>query len=406
MRAAPERSLSTDVNAATHAGLPALSPEAQLLLLAAGGPRNDARIRALLADGVNWDKLGWLAERERAAPVLWDRLQRMGAGPLPPEAGYLQRLAMVSEFRMLHLEQRLRESLDALARAGIEVMLLKGAALALTMYGSFVRRPMVDLDLLVRPGTAPQARAVLLEHGWVESPLEELEEFFRGHHHLPALDDGRGMGVQLELHTALFFEGHPFRLAPEDLWGRAEPIPVGGRRAYVPGVHDQLLHLCLHFAWSHMLVTGAWRTFRDLETLLGGGRVQWEEFVRLAEESRGGSCCYWTLRLAKRLVGVDVPDWVLEALRPPLTGFVLDRVERHFTYHLLPTESLCPSVAMKYAMWQVGVRPRWSGHGAVRPWDRTSDLLRPRAGPLAGLRHARDHLRNVRGWTRYVRAVL
>lgn len=388
--------------------LPSLSPEAQLLLLSAGGPGNDARIRALLRQPLDWEKLGWLAERERATPVLWDRLQSIGAGPLPPAAEHLQRLAMVSEFRMLHLEQRLHESLDALARAGIDVMLLKGAGLAVTLYGSFVRRPMVDLDVLVPAGSAQRARSVLLRSGWVTSELEELQEFFEGHHHLPALNDGRGTGVQLEVHTALFFDGHPFNLSAEDLWRDAVQISVAGagRRAYVPAAHHQLLHLALHFAWSHMLATGAWRAFRDLEALLAVGGVDWDRFTALALEARGGSCCYWTFRLANRLAGVAIPGEVLDALRPPLPDLVLERVERHFAYHLLPTEALCPSVALGYTMWRLGVRPGWSGHGAVRPWDRADDLLLSERDRRSRSRRFADQLRNVRGWARYVRSVM
>jgi hypothetical protein len=394
---------------------PTLSPEAQLLLLTAGGPRNDERIRELLAreGGLDWDKLSWLAQRERAAPVLWDRLQAIGAGPLPPQAGQLQRLAMVSEFRMLHLEQRLRESLDALAQARIDAMLLKGAALAVTMYGSFLRRPMLDLDILVRPGEAERARAVLLGAGWVTSSMEAREEFYEGHHHLPALKDAGGTGVQLEVHKGLFFTGHPFRLSPDDLWQRASRVVIGrpgagrgarGLAAYVPSTHDQLLHVCLHFGWSHMMSTGAWRAFRDLETLLASGKVQWSEFIRLAQESRGATCCYWTFRLANRLAGVSLPPEVLDALRPPMPDVVLARVERHFTYHLLPTEAICPSVAMAYTMWRLGVRPGWSGHGAVRPWDRADDLLVD--DPRSRSQRFADQLRNFRGWARYARAVL
>jgi hypothetical protein len=247
---------------------------------------------------------------------------------------------------------------------------------------------------------------VLLEAGWVSSGMEEMESFYRGHHHLAALTDGGGLEVQLEIHTALFFEGNPFRFPVSEIWARAVPIQVRGSRTFVPGVQDQLLHLCLHFAWSHMMTTGAWRAFRDLRTLIDGGDVRWDEFVALALGSRGGSCCYWTLRLAKNLVGVEVPDDVLRSLRPPLSAIALDRVERHFTYHLLPTEALCPSIFMARTMWRWGVGPRRSGHGGVRPWDRNKELLVGGRRPDSGVRRAMNQIRNVRGWTRYVRSVL
>jgi hypothetical protein len=258
----------------------------------------------------------------------------------------------------------------------------------------------------MREGEAWRARDVLVEAGWVPSEDAKLGEFYRGHHHLPALNDARGTGVQLELHTALFFEGHPFQLGPADVWRRAVPITVRGRPAFVPSLHDQLLHLCLHFAWSHMLSTGAWRAFRDVEAILATGGIRWKEFIRLAVESRGASCCYWTFHLARTLAGVEIPSWVLEALRPPLPELLQERVDRHFTYHLLPTEALCPSVAMTYTMWRMGVRPRWSGHGGVRPWGRTDELLLSVRQREPGARRLAGQLRNLRGWSRYVRDVL
>jgi len=399
MRAAPARSRSIDRRVMS---LDSLSPEAQLLLLTAGGEHNDVAIRSLLARPLDWAKLGWLAETERATPVLWRRLTALG--PLPDEAQPLHRMAMVAEFRMSHLESRLLAALDTLAAAGTDVVLLKGAALALTVYGSFVARPMSDVDLLVSREQSERARDALLAGGWSAGADELAPEFYAGHHHLPPLVDAQGTGTSIELHTSLFFEGHPFRFSSEDVRRRAERVTVRGREVRVPSVHDQLLHLCLHFAWSHMMATGAWRAFRDLDALLRTKRVSWQEFTALARESRGGSACYWTFRLARRLAGVSVPEWVELALAPPEPEFALRRLEQHFTYDLLPTENISPSLWVTYSMWQLGLRPRWSGHGRVRPWDRADELLAvERPGRVTRLF---KHIRNARSWMRYGRLVL
>lgn len=397
MRGAPARSRSIDARAMS---LASLSPEAQLLLLTAGGEKNDAAIRALLARPLEWAKLGWLAEQERATPVLWRRLSAIA--PLPEEAQGLHRLAMVAEFRMSHLEARLLSALDTLAAANTEVVLLKGAALALTVYGSFVARPMSDVDLLVTRDDAVRARDALLAAGWVTGAGQE-SAFYEGHHHLPPLIDELGTGTSLELHTSLFFEGHPFALTGDDIRNRAERVTVHGRSVLVPSVHDQLLHLCLHLAWSHMMATGAWRAFRDLDALLRTERVEWKSFTKLASDVRGGSACYWTFRLARSLAGITVPAWVERALAPPDPEFALRRIEQHFTYDLLPTENISPSLWLTYTMWQAGLRPRWSGHGRVRPWDRADRLLQTERPGRA--RRLMQHIRNAKSWTRYARLV-
>jgi len=381
--------------------LASLSPEAQLLLLTAGGEKNDPAIRALLAGPLDWAKLTWLAEQERATPVLWKRLSAIA--PLPDDAQPLHRMSMVSEFRMSHLESRMLSALDTLSEAEIEPVLLKGAALALTVYGSFVARPMSDVDLLVPREDVIRARDALTASGWTEG-VDNSPEFYEGHHHLQPLVDSQGTGTSLELHTSLFFEGHPFALTSDDIRRRAEKVVVHGRTVLVPSVHDQLLHLCLHFAWSHMMATGAWRAFRDLDALLRTERVDWKEFVTLARDARGGSACYWTFRLARSVAGISVPHWVEQALAPPEPEFALRRLEQHFTYDLLPTENISPSLWLTYTMWRAGLRPRWSGHGRVRPWDRADELL---AAERPGrVKRLVMHIKNARSWSRYARLVL
>src|SRR5512140_1691228 len=381
--------------------LASLSPEAQLLLLTAGGEKNDPAIRALLAGPLDWAKLTWLAEQERATPVLWRRLSAIA--PLPDDAQPLHRMSMVSEFRMAHLESRMLSALETLSDAEIEPVLLKGAALALTVYGSFVARPMSDVDLLVPREDVMRAHDALTASGWTEG-VENSPEFYEGHHHLQPLVDSQGTGTSLELHTSLFFEGHPFALTSDDIRRRAEKVVVHGRTVLVPSVHDQLLHLCLHFAWSHMMATGAWRAFRDLDALLRTERVDWKEFTTLARDARGGSACYWTFRLARTVAGISVPRWVEQALAPPEPEFALRRLEQHFTYDLLPTENISPSLWLTYTMWRAGLRPRWSGHGRVRPWDRADELL---AAERPGrVKRLVMHLKNARSWSRYARLVL
>ena len=408
MRDAPARLLSTEEDPQlSSAYLSALSPEARLVLLTAGGADCDDEIRELLRQTLDWNKVVWLAEREGAVPILWKRASQLAGASLPADVStHLQRLALVSEFQLLRLEQRLGEAIDLLSAAGIDVILLKGAALACTVYGSFSQRPMGDVDLLVPPARANAAMAALTARGWMWKGDEALQHFYEGHHHLPPLEDQTGSGARLELHTAFFFEGHPFRLSLADVRENAVEVPFGSRTVRVPDTPHQLLHLCLHFVWSHMVAMGAWRAFRDLRTLMEVRGIEWDEFARFALESRGGSCCYWTFRLARDLIGLNIPTFVLDALRPPQPEYVLRRVEQHFTYQLLPTEGICPSLRVAQTMWRTGICPAWSGHGAVRPWDR-SDGFPVRERPAAtGARKLADHLGNARGWAHYIRAIV
>lgn len=374
-----------------------LPPEAQLLLLTAGDPANDAALRTLLDAKLDWTKLGGLVQQEAATPIVWHRLQRIGVGRMPPhiESAW-RRLAMVSDFQALPLEKRLHEAVHLLASREIEVMLLKGSALAHTTYASFADRPMSDLDLLVRTDRAREAWLLLQQHGWSWPSDRWPAHRYDAHHHLPPLLNARGGAVRVELHTALFPGGHPFRLRAETLWSDATPVSVDGQRALTPAPIHQLLHLCIHLAWSHMLQWGSWRAFRDVGRLVRRHDVPWESFTRLAHESRGATCCFWTLRLARNLTGAPIPDDVFHALRPPLAEFVLDALERHYALQLFPSADKCPSTRLDRRLWQLGIAPRWSRHGAARPWHGQDKWLDPSArSPISAkwprrlTRHAR-----------------
>src|SRR5688572_4209604 len=162
-----------------------VAPEERLLLLSAGGAVNDDAMRALASDGVDWPRFVGLAQFERAVTVVYPRLRAVAADTVPSDVlEQMRRLAMVSNFAMLHLEGRMRESLRALEAADVRVMLLKGAALAQGAYAGFRHRPMSDLDVLVDPSNAHLARRLMLGAGWSDVVGGIPAHVYDRHHHL------------------------------------------------------------------------------------------------------------------------------------------------------------------------------------------------------------------------------
>ncbi len=396
-----------------------LSREARLVMLAA---RRDERAAdsmcALLADGgaMDWPLVAGLAHRERAVPVVWRRLSSLPCASLAaPGAAGLERTALSYEFKMLYLRQRLEQTLAALAAASIPAVLLKGAALAFTVYRSLTERPMADLDLLVPRERADEAREVALSVGWGWRHDAQLDDFYATHHHLAPLTDPKGMGVALELHTALFFEGHPFRFTPEMIWRDAIPVEVGGVPALVPSMPHLLLHLCLHLAWSHGFEEGVWRGVRDVDAVVTDGRLDWDAFSRLAVDSRAASACFWTLRLTRALLDTSVPSEVLRALRPRLPESAVRAIERHYLSSMFSREDVCPSVRVRELVWRAAIQPGRSGHGGVLPWSRGDDFTpTPKddpppegaAEPVSSGGGPMRHVRNLGVWGRYLRTLL
>jgi hypothetical protein len=296
----------------------------------------------------------------------------------------------------------------ALNEHGIVPVLLKGAALASTVYGSFSRRPMNDIDLLVDPEQEQRTEKLMLGAGWLRDPAVPDERFYREHHHLAPLLDESGTGLHLEVHRALFPPGHPFRNTHEELVSSARPIAVGGARALVLSPAYHVVHVAIHFVWSHMMRTGGWNTFRDLATLEQAGCIDWAEVLEIAERWRATSCCYWALRLGSSLAHLSVPEWVLERLQPQISAAGLRTLERHFSQFLTRRDLSCPSVYLERLLWTKAIEPARLGHGASRPWLVSPELQDAYGTPNTEslMQRIVAHLSNARRWGSYAVSLL
>jgi hypothetical protein len=308
-----------------------------------------------------------IAAHERALPALSARLRDAGVA-LPAGAGHLLRSrSMVAEFTLARLHSLLDEVVARLAAEGIDVLLLKGAALARTRYPDRLMRPMGDLDLLVRGERLARARDLLVAEGWRTPRTRAIDDVYRDHHHLPPLHDPRGAGGKLELHGDLFPKGHPFGFNAVAMWRDARRIEVGGGFAWVPTANHLLLHACVHFAWGHMLKEGAWNTFRDVCVLSAAGDLDWDAFTEEAVASKAATSCYWALFLAQHFMGAQIPKGLLVRLAPRRSAFARRRLAGHFVHQALGAAR--PYVTLDRAIWTLAIDPAGSAHGSARPWD-------------------------------------
>jgi hypothetical protein len=350
-------------------GLP-MSHESRIVYGAAGA-LDDGAFEALLRAPVRWGALARVAVHERVAMAVHERLARARPGLVPAEVlSSMAAHAAGVRMRMTYVAHRLDRTLAALDAAHVPVVLLKGAALGRTVYRSLAERSMGDLDLLVPAAKGDEALAAALADGWRRSEFEspELGAFYADHYHLPPLRDARVRELHLELHTDLLASGHPFGLTTDDVWRAARPLAAGG--ALVPDPVHGVLHLCMHFVWSHMLAQGGGQAIRDLHHVLAAGTVDWDALVREAGARRARDVCFWTFHLARRVAGVVVPDGVEAALAPRRSPFVIELLARHFATLMDPLSPSCPSVRVRRAFWRDALLDDMR-HATTRgPWER------------------------------------
>ena len=282
--------------------------------------RYRALLRAALGSGpsVRADWLAWLSRvhigrldmGSTRLPLLASfnvKANGVSDEEVPPRIAGLIRHNWARTQSLLHAA---RQALEGLVQAGVEVMLIKGAAFLVQGYGGDARlRPLADVDLLVRPQRMAEAESVLRGSGWERGA--------------PELDGARCFvragALRLCLHAQALMESAG-RGRPEDEWADscATEFPGGGPRVLVPGATSLLLHGCVYGLFPPLPAPIRW--IADTVQLLRRRRaeVDCSAFVRDAE--RIGVRPHVREALAALAPFVPVPP-------PPAAGTLAERTE-------------------------------------------------------------------------------
>jgi hypothetical protein len=209
---------------------------------AQGHPTQYHHLRQRAAGLTDWSALPSLAERHGLAPLLYAHLQAAGVSEPAEVLHQLQARALQHSHANRVRAQALVELLAAFQTAGIEALVLKGAALAHLVYPQPGLRPMRDVDVLVSRAQARQAQGLLAELGF-DAPLPG--ETLPAKHLLTAKRWVEGLQISVELHHNLYTEGTATTTL-EALRPRAVPVAIGGVTASTLGYEAMLDHVYQH----------------------------------------------------------------------------------------------------------------------------------------------------------------
>lgn len=231
----------------------------------------------------DWDAVCAAADDEALAPLLHALLGDQPWLPAPVadawRTAYLQNAARNSV-----LFGELARLINLLTTAGIEFIVLKGAALA-TVYGDVARRPMVDIDLLLQHATAAEALRLLETAGFRRTKTEIAAGVTLAYENEVALVRPGPVPIILEVHWSLFDSPYYQRTLPMAwFWETRQPATIKGIAAAVLGPEAQLLHLCAHLLLHHHGQGLLWKM--DLALLLQAAqeRIDWDVVVARAVE--------------------------------------------------------------------------------------------------------------------------
>ena len=271
---------------------------------------------------VRQEDLVWL-HRQGLVILGFYRLQQAGLlDRLPADVAALwQDIYQQTTVTTASMDWEIERVMGALARADVDFIWMKGAALAYTVYPNPVCRGRGDLDLWIQMEQLAQATAVLQELGYRLSSKEDrpdaLALLIGGEQKMVS----QGLGLDLiELQwPAIRGEWVRYTTSVDHaaIWQRRSPVALHGQGFCVMAPEDALIHLSLHQAINHQFSTPWLRNLVDVHLLVATYPLDWTQIAARATSWRLTTVVWTVLDLAQSLFGTAVPDAFLKSLAPP-----------------------------------------------------------------------------------------
>ena len=265
-------------------------------------------IRRAAAQVRDWAVVVDLANRHGVAAFVRQSVGRAGV-PLPPGVdGALREAWVRGVAHVMSLNAELDRVTQAFVDRGIPVIVLKGPALARTIYPAPTLRPYGDVDLTVHDDDQERAAAALISAGFYEVPYQpEIARLAHADHgaeeafHRTFVKEPQGLLVELHV--------DPLQLGLKPAceagrWERAVPIPdLPG--ALMLGPEDQVVQLAVH---AHKHAFGRLIWLKDLDLLLRRSEPLDWGLVRGVAQREGVTASVWyAFRVASSLLAFDMP---------------------------------------------------------------------------------------------------
>jgi hypothetical protein len=264
-----------------------------------------------------WPGLADAARRAGLSAFLLDAFNRAGVDVPSATTDALREHASRIAAHNVHLRQVLRPVIRAFDRAGVALMLLKGAALNLVHRDGTDLRPMSDIDAMIRRDQVAEADELLRRTGFQPGRNLVRPDFFPTYYGETEYRSEPPASVRIDLHVRPFRPLRYVRTVPDDaLWDDAQAVTVDDSRVLIPGPEDMLLHLA-----GHAAIHGGTRLLWlfDIRRLVdwSGPGIHWERIAERARRWRVAHPVCAGLAQAEAVFGPVIPPGAMRALQAP-----------------------------------------------------------------------------------------
>jgi hypothetical protein len=269
----------------------------------------------------NPDRVIAFAERNEIGPIIGKAILESDTADIPAYERWKE-IYERSKRRMNVMMSTLDRVATRLAADDIPLVGLKNAGIARGIYPDPAACPMGDLDVLIPKLQFMTAHSALLELGFEldsRSTVEpaELELMFEsGGTEYSQEIDGETVWFELQWRPVA---GRWIRQEQEpsgdDLIAEAVSIPESDVLLLDPT--SNLLQVSLHTAKHTYVRAPGLRLHTDVDRIVAFTEPDWAEFVERVKHLEVITAVYFSLAIAKALLGTPIPDHVLEDLAPP-----------------------------------------------------------------------------------------
>jgi hypothetical protein len=200
-----------------------------------------------------------------------------------------------------------RHTLSLLQAEGIPCIVLKGAAMAETVYRDWALRHCHDLDILVEGANLARATDALARAGFRISTTDQADKPYSS-------TAQHASGLPVTLHTRLF--DHPYYRFPfAEAWARRQRTTILTMTAHMLAPADNLLHICGHASCSPSRATLRWLC--DIGHIIARTpALDWDLLVHTARQGHLSLPLFLSLSCLQAELGAPIPPVILERLRP------------------------------------------------------------------------------------------
>ncbi len=300
-----------------------MQPEYQLLLGCARtklSENNQDKIRKLVNNGLDWDYVLQMGKAHGLAPLLYSHLHRIDHEHQIPRSimDQLHNIYYGNLARNIPLSYELDKILHVFEKKGIPIVVLRGLALAQTIYKNIALRVTADIDLLVRKEDLSRVAKTLLELEFTSPQWELITKEYSAE--LCFVRQGASGGKRLgsaviDVHqeiTSSIRLKEVIKIDTEEVIRRARPVKIKDVNMLVMTAEDLLLHLTLRHCFQRLI-----RLCDIAEVIkLKKDELNWQSLLQKAEENRLSIIMYYTLYYAQQLLEAPVPEHVFKKLMP------------------------------------------------------------------------------------------